>query len=271
MRRAPGALPAACARWAVPRSAPPCTRWQRRPGANAARGTRGAAAAGAGSERALPHARRPAAARARAASRPCATCPSSRAASTLALVGESGCGKTTTGKAIVQLLRTARRASKARRCWTGATCSSCRATRCARPRRDADHLPGPVRLAEPAHARARVAGRGPGRRCSPTWTAPARARSASRRWRAGGPAPRRAGRASRTSSPAASASASPSPARWRCSPADRLRRADLGAGRVGAGADPEPAARAAARAGLELPVHHPQHRRGRVHRRPRWR
>ena len=47
----------------------------------------------------------------------------------------------------------------------------------------------------------------------------------------------------RTSSPAASASASRSRARWRCEPqADRLRRADQGARRVGAGADPQPAA-----------------------------
>jgi peptide/nickel transport system ATP-binding protein len=44
---------------------------------------------------------------------------------TLALVGESGCGKTTTGKAIVQLLRGAGPDPRARRCWTAATCSRC--------------------------------------------------------------------------------------------------------------------------------------------------
>ena len=53
----------------------------------------------------------------------------------------------------------------------------------------------------------------------------------------------------RTSSRAGSSSASGSPARWRPRPeAGRARRADLGARRVGAGADHQPAARPPARA-----------------------
>ena len=44
----------------------------------------------------------------------------------------------------------------------------------------------------------------------------------------------------------------------------RLRRADLGARRLGAGADPEPAGRAAPRARPHLSVHQPQPRRGRA-------
>ena len=45
----------------------------------------------------------------------------------------------------------------------------------------------------------------------------------------------------------------------------RLRRADLGARRVGAGADPEPDARPAASAAAHLPVHQPQPGRGPAH------
>ena len=75
----------------------------------------------------------------------------------------------------------------------------------------------------------------------------------------------------RTNSPAASASASRSPARSRQpSRVPGLRRADLGARRLGAGADPEPDARPAARARPDLPVHQPQPRGGLSHlRRPR--
>ena len=54
-------------------------------------------------------------------------------------------------------------------------------------------------------------------------------------------------------------------------PPDRLRRAHFGARCVGASADPQPAARTAAGDGRVLPLHHPQHRRGGVHRRRRGR
>ena len=77
-------------------------------------------------QRALPDPQRPAAAR-RAASSQAVDDVSlrGRRGRTLALVGESGCGKTTTGKAIVQLLRGQardRRPGAARR---AATCSTC--------------------------------------------------------------------------------------------------------------------------------------------------
>ena len=100
---------------------------------------------------------------------------------TLALVGESGCGKTTTGKAIVQLLRgsadlrgpgAAAGAQPVRRCRAGADAGAAR---------HPDHLPGSVRLAEPAHARRSTSSTRAWSRCCPSWT-PRRAASASRRW-----------------------------------------------------------------------------------------
>ena len=109
--------------------------------------------------------------------------------------------------------------------------------------RDPDHLPGPVRVAEPAHARARRSSTKACWRCAPRWT----------RRRAGAP-DRGAGRAGRP----AARRARPLSARVLRRPAaahrdraraggaaeaDRLRRADLGARRLGAGADPQPAAR----------------------------
>ena len=106
--------------------------------------------------------------------------------------------------------------------------------------------------------------------------APARAADASstrrvaRAVRPGRAARRSCATATRTSSPAASASASGSRARCRVSAvaADR-RRAGVGARRLGAGGDPQPAARPPARHGLLVPVHHPRPRDGRVPLRPR--
>ena len=68
---------------------------------------------------------------------------------TLGLVGESGCGKTTTGRLILRLLEADLRA----RCASAASKCSSR-SRSAMPRaagEDADRLPGSVRVARPAH------------------------------------------------------------------------------------------------------------------------
>ena len=86
-----------------------------------------------------------------------------------------------------------------------------------RAARHPDHLPGPVRVAQPAHARLRASSKKGWPRCSPTLDAAAAPRPHRAPVRAGRPAPRRAASAIRTSSPAASASASRSRARWRCS------------------------------------------------------
>jgi peptide/nickel transport system ATP-binding protein len=70
---------------------------------------------------------------------------------TLALVGESGCGKTTVGKALLQLIApTAGSVRSAAANW-----SACRAPPARRPPAHADGVPGPVRLAQSAPARRR--------------------------------------------------------------------------------------------------------------------
>ncbi len=87
----------------------------------------------------------------------------------------------------------------------------------------------------------------------------------------------RTGRAARRAAPPLPARAlgRPAPARRarararRRAGAARRRRARLGARRVGAGVDPQPAARPPARHGLLLPLHHPRPRDGRVPLRPR--
>ena len=133
------------------------------------------------------------------------------AGATLGLVGESGCGKTTTSKLILGLERPTAGAIRFERP---------RRAR-ARPRGPAPlpplrpgRVPGSLRLARPAHARGhhrRRAARDQRRRSTPpagtgawpscwTWSACPSARR----------------RSTRTSSRAASASASPSRARWRC-------------------------------------------------------
>ncbi len=135
---------------------------------------------------------------------------------TLALVGESGCGKTTTGKAIVQLLRGVA-VIEGTALLEGATCSSSRATRCARrgarcrssSRTRFASLNPRMRVLDILEEgllalRPEIDARGTRGAHRAHWSS--RSACAATRWRA-----------SRTSSRAASASASPSRARWRCS------------------------------------------------------
>ena len=76
------------------------------------------------------------------------------------LVGESGCGKSTLGRLAVGLLPL----SGGERFWRGASLAGLApdAARAAAAQ-DADDLPGPVRVAQPAHARRRHRRRGAGR------------------------------------------------------------------------------------------------------------
>ena len=73
-----------------------------------------------------------------------------RRGETLGLVGESGCGKSTTGRAVIRLREPTERHRHVRRD-RPARARQEQAAPAAAP--DADHLPGPVRLARPAHDR----------------------------------------------------------------------------------------------------------------------
>ena len=132
---------------------------------------------------------------------------------TFSLVGESGCGKTTLGRTVIQLTPSTDGAGRVRRLRARRRRSRRHAAAAAA---DADHLPGPVRVAEPAACPCRdLIGEGllaQGLNDRAAATSGSRTRSS---WSACGASTRRA---TRTSSPAASGSASASPARSRSSP-----------------------------------------------------
>ena len=134
------------------------------------------------------------------------------AGETLALVGESGCGKSTVGRLVLRLIEPT--AGSVR--FEGRDLLALDADATARlPPRGADHLPGPLRLAQSAHDGRPDPGRAAG--AARPRAAGARAASASTSC-CGWSGSSRASRAAiRTNSPAASASASPSRARSRSS------------------------------------------------------
>jgi energy-coupling factor transporter ATP-binding protein EcfA2 len=173
---------------------------------------------------------------------------------TLALVGESGCGKTTVGKGILQLERPTGGTVH----YDGVDLAHIAPGAAPLSQGPADHLPGPVRVHEPAHAGGDIVGEGlqalgiepdvAPRAAAASPNCWSRSASASRPWAAiprvlRRPAPAHLHR----------------PRAGRGAEGHRLRRAHQRPGRLGAGADPEPAQAAAAGPRAQLPVHHPRH------------
>ena len=133
-----------------------------------------------------------------------------RRGETLALVGESGCGKSTTGRALLSLVQMAGGIAIDGQPTAGIG----RRRDEAGPPLDPDGLPGPLCLTRPAHDGRRARGRADG---GPRPGARQRAPRPRRRLSSAASACRRTRcDATRTSSPAASASGSASPGRCRC-------------------------------------------------------
>ncbi len=206
------------ARWRACWSAPLAVRRRRPAGMNVAataecRGTHGAAArASTDLVKHFPGAPRLLRSRASASCTPSTASASTSTRRDAGLVGESGCGKTTSGR----LRAAADRADVRPRPLRRRGPAGARRERDARAApRDADHLPGPVRVAQSAHD-----GRADARRAAGAARARRRRRQRERVAElldAGRPRAASTRSAIRTSSPAASGSGSASPARSRSS------------------------------------------------------
>ncbi len=183
---------------------------------------------------------------------------------TLALVGESGCGKTTTGKALLQLLREV--AVVSGEAWLeGRAMAELHGDALHAARRTMQIIfQDPFASLDPRMRVSEILAEG---LLSLRPEVSARRTSGPHSDAAGqGRAP---GGLDRPLSPRVLRGAAPAArhrprARGRATP-DRLRRADVGAGRFGPGPDPQPAQAAAGRTRRGVPVHYAQFRSGRVH------
>ena len=173
---------------------------------------------------------------------------------TLGLVGESGCGKSTTGRAILQLYKPTAGAVE----FDGQDLTKLKGgEHAADAPRDADDLPGPVRLAEPAHDGRAASSASRWR--STTWRrASAKTERVQELLRTVGLNPYFANRYPHEFSRRPAAAHRHRPRAGGGAEVHRLRRADLGAGRVDPGADHQPAGGAAGEAGPDVPVHRPR-------------